>query len=129
MANQTSPATFDMFTRWLCEKCEEPGFDSWNKALHDGINFHGNYPNPHLWGDTCQCCGAPAVVAYTTLDAAPTAIFGLPSYADESDNMDRLLADPSLGTVLSPSLKRDADWSRGCMNLRPAPQATNGGAK
>jgi hypothetical protein len=95
-----TPVAFDLFTRWLCEKCEKPGIDSWNKAAHDGLDFEGDYPNPIVWGDTCQCCGAPVVVAYTTPDAAPTAIFGAPGYSDENANMDRIGADPTVGITL-----------------------------
>jgi hypothetical protein len=61
------------------------------------------------------------VVAYTTPDAAPTAIFGAPGYSDENANMDRIGADPTVGITLLPSLARDRDWSGGCMNLYPAP--------
>jgi hypothetical protein len=117
---------FDMFTRWLCEKCGEAGIDSWNKSMHDGLDFEGDYPNPAVWGDTCQHCCAPVVVAYTTPDIAPTAVFGLPGYSDENANMDRIGLDPTVGVTLRPSLKRDHDWSGGCMNLQPAP-ATIGG--
>lgn len=115
------PAAFDMFTRWRCEKCGKPGFDSWNKAAHDGLDYQGDYPNPIVRGDTCQCCGAPASVAWTVPDAAPTAIFGLPRYLDEGANMARLEADPSVGVMLQPSSERDRDWSGGCMNLRAPP--------
>jgi hypothetical protein len=40
------------------------------------------------------------VVAYTTPDAAPTAIFGAPGYSDENANMDRIGADPTVGITL-----------------------------
>lgn len=119
--------SFDQFTRWTCEICGDAGFDSWNKALHDGLNFRGNYPNPCVWGDTCQRCGAPAAVCYTTPDAAPTALFGEPGYKDEDANMARLEDNPRVGLPMRPSLERDCDWSGGCTNLQPAPEADGDG--
>lgn len=106
---------FDQFTRWLCARCGGAGFDSWNKALHDGIDWEGDYPNPAVWGDQCQSCGHPAAVAYTTPDAAPTIIYGLEDYSTERADMVRLEADPSCGETMVPSDLRDADWSRGCL--------------
>lgn len=107
----------DQFTRFLCDKCENDGFDSWNKTMHDGINYHGNYPNPCIYGLECSHCGHPAVTAYTSPDAAPTAIYSPDedSYDYEGDAMTALERDPSAGTALRPSQHRDSDWSQGCV--------------
>lgn len=109
--------TPDQFTRWLCAMCGEPGIDSWNKALHDGINWQGDYPNPAVFGDDCQSCGHPVAVAYTLPGEAPTAIYGpgFNDYSEEPEAMDALQLDPASGTPLLPSTTRDADWSGGCL--------------
>jgi len=104
----------DQYTRWLCAKCGNPGIDSWNKAMHDGVNYGGEYPNPAIFGDTCQSCGQPIVVAYSTPDTAPIALYGAPKWASEAADMDRIEADPACGETLQASDKRDADWSHGC---------------
>lgn len=106
----------DQFTRFLCDKCEEPGFDSWNKMMHDGIDFKGDYPNPCIYGLECVYCMHPATVAYFTAGIAPTVIYSPDdNYVYEEEAMDRLQANPALGQTLRPSMKRDADWSGGCL--------------
>lgn len=110
--------SFDQFTRWLCPKCGMDGFDSWNKAMFDGIvHDPDNLPNPWVIGDTCQCCGHPSVVSYTTADAAPCAILGpgFNDYSHEDEALKRFEAQPDAGVQLLPSPTRDADWSRGCL--------------
>ena len=108
---------FDQFTRWACPKCDRQGFDSWNKAMFDGVDHDpDNLPNPWTLGDTCQCCGWPCVVSYTTADAAPRAIASPDdSYAYEAGAFKAFEADPNAGTPLNPTIFRDADWSRGCL--------------
>lgn len=109
----------DQFTRFLCDKCDRPGFDSWNKAMHDGIDYEGDYPNPAVYGDECQCCGHPAAVCYTSPGLAPTAIYSPDdSYSYEGGAIDQLQADPSRGQSLRPASKRDADWSGGCVGAK-----------
>lgn len=107
----------DQFTRWLCPKCGGAGIDSWNKAMHDGIDYGGQYPNPAVFGDACQKCGWNVAICYTTADCAPTAIFAptMNNYNYELEAMNRLEADPSSGETLQPSTTRDSDWSRGCV--------------
>lgn len=106
----------DQFTRFLCDKCDKPGFDSWNKAAHDGLNFEGDFPNPMIFGDMCQCCTHPAVVAYSCPGIAPTVIYSIDDTFDyELDAMAKLESDPSCGQPLRPSDERDADWSGGCV--------------
>lgn len=106
----------DQFTRFLCDQCDKPGFDSWNKTMHDGINYHGNYPNPCIYGLECVYCGHNAVTAYTLPGVAPTVIYGPDdSYAYEEEAMVLLELDPSNGKPLRPSNQRDSDWSQGCL--------------
>lgn len=109
---------FDQFTRWLCPECDQPSFDSWNKAIFDGIDQDpDDLPNPWILGDTCQHCGHPAVTCYTTPDAPPRAIFSIDgTYAYEVFAMACFEADPAgEGVPLDPSDRRDSDWSRGCL--------------
>lgn len=109
---------FDQFTRWLCPKCGAPGFDSWNKAMFDGIvRDPDDLPNPNILGDTCQHCGHPAVTCYTLPDQPPRAILSSDgTYAYEAFAMTCFeVAPASEGVELRPSDRRDADWSRGCL--------------
>ncbi|MES2175092.1 MAG: hypothetical protein V4523_14255 [Pseudomonadota bacterium] len=111
----------DQFTRFLCPKCGAPGFDSWNKAIFDGVIHDVNaLPNPWILGDQCQACTWPAVIFYTTPDEVPRVIFGpdLHSFAYESEAMRLISADPSSGEPLLASTARDADWSRGCLHAK-----------
>lgn len=111
-----TPPTFDQFTRWLCPKCNEPGIDSWNKALHDGIDHEGDYPNPWILGDNCQCCWHPVTLAYFSQDEAPRAIVSPDeTFAYELGAMNELQANPAAGVELLPSASRDRDWSGGCL--------------
>jgi len=107
----------DQFTRWTCGKCGQAGIDSWNKAMHDGIDWDGEYPNPAVFGDTCQKCGWNVATCYTTPDCAPTAIYAADpdDFSYEQAAMEKLEADPSAGETLEPSTARDSDWSRGCV--------------
>lgn len=108
---------FDQFTRWLCPLCNEPGIYSWNKALHDGVDHGGNYPDPWILGDDCQECFHPITVAYFAADEAPRAIAGPSdgSYDYEFAAMLAFQANRTAGVELAPSTKRDSDWSRGCL--------------
>lgn len=109
----------DQFTRFLCDKCNRPGFDSWNKAAHDGLDFEGDFPNPMIFGDMCQYCTYPAVVAYSTPGIAPTAIYSVDdTFNHESEAMAVLQLDPFNGITLRPSDQRDSDWSGGCLAAR-----------
>ncbi|MFY9349101.1 MAG: hypothetical protein WBL20_08070 [Sphingobium sp.] len=110
---------FDQFTRWRCPKCGAGGFDSWNKAMFDGVSHDPDaLPNPWVLSDCCHVCAWSAVVSYTTPDAAPRAIFA-PSrcWFDSEEELAacREIVDGTDGHALLPSLVRDADWSRGCM--------------
>lgn len=111
----------DQFTRWLCPKCGEAGFDSWNKAMFDGVVQDPEaLPNPWILGDSCHVCTWPAVTCYTLPTEPPRAIFGpmLHQFSYESEAMRLILADPEAGEYLLPALKRDADWSQGCMHAK-----------
>lgn len=111
----------DQYTRFLCPKCGSPGFDSWNKAMFDGVIHDPNeLPNPWIMGDNCQTCMWPAVTYYSIPGEAPLAVFGphLHCFAYESEAMSLISADPSLGEPLLPSSDRDADWSRGCLHAK-----------
>lgn len=113
MSDKTS---FDQFTRWLCPVCGEHGIDSWNKAMHDGIDYGGDYPDPAIYGLDCDRCLHPVTVAYFAQDAAPRAIAAPEdSYAYEAAAMAKFEADRGAGVELAPSLVRDSDWSRGCL--------------
>ncbi|WP_047168863.1 hypothetical protein [Rhizorhabdus histidinilytica] len=122
-------APIDEYTRWTCERCGKPGFDSWNKAMHDGIYFAGDYPNPAIFGVDCQDCGHPAVLAYTTPHMAPRAVFGPHQYdyAYEPAAMSAFQTDPHFGVELRPSSARDRDWRGGCLSavlgITPDPAA------
>lgn len=107
----------DQFTRFLCAKCGEAGHDSWNKAAHDGINWHGNVPNPLIYGDMCHYCGWPAVVAWGAPGEPALAIYSPDesSFAYENDAMARIEGHPDDAVKLEFAVKRDADWSGGCL--------------
>lgn len=112
---------FDQFTRWLCEKCGQPGIDSWNKGVFDGTDFGADaIPNPWLLGSDCEACGHPVVLSYTTPDAPVRAIYGPvrdgpDQYSYETAAFAAFEADAGAGTELRPSSKRDVDWSAGCL--------------
>ena len=114
------PPSFDQFTRWLCPLCNEPGVDSWNKALHDGVNHHGNYPNPWILGDDCQRCWHPLTLAYFAHNEAPRAIAAPNdhSYDYEPAAMAEFQAKRAAGVELLPSASRDRDWSGGCLKAK-----------
>ena len=111
--------TFDQFTRWLCPVCNEHGIDSWNKALHDGVDHQGDYPNPWILGDDCQKCCHPITLAYFAHDEAPRAIAAPDdSYAYEPAAMAEFEANRTAGVELLPSVHRDRDWSAGCLSAK-----------
>jgi hypothetical protein len=116
---------FDQYTRWQCPKCGAAGFDSWNKALFDGVEHEPGQPLPNPWilGDTCHRCSQPAVTCYTTPDAPPRAIFSVDgTYAYEAFAMVCFEANPTgEGQPLAPSDQRDGDWRKGCIAAQ-APQ-------
>lgn len=107
----------DEFSRWLCPKCGEPGIDSWNKAMFDGLTHEGGIPALHILGDMCHHCTHPITLAYRAPGVAPRAIVGPDedSFEYEHGAMLELEADPAAGVELLPSTARDADWSRGCL--------------
>lgn len=111
--------TFDQFTRWLCPVCNEHGIHSWNKAMHDGIDFEGVYPVPAIFGDECNYCGRPVTLAYFGRDEAPRAIVSPDdSYTYEPAAMAEFEANPAAGVELLPSIFRDRDWSAGCLSAK-----------
>ncbi|WP_143066708.1 hypothetical protein [Sphingobium sp. YR768] len=119
-------SAIDQFTRFLCSKCGAAGFDSWNKAMFDGVVHDPSaLPNPWILGDQCQACTWPAVTCYTIPGEAPRAIFGphLHGFAYEGKAMELIVADPSSGQLLLPSAARDADWSRGCLHAKHSESA------
>lgn len=124
---------FDEFSRWLCSKCGEPGIDSWNKAIFDGVD-HEDVENPelpHVLGMDCTSCGWAVTVRYDTPDLPPVAIYSpVPAdatdenqYAYEGDAMAQIRADRAAGLALADAgpLERDHNWRGGCRNLRQAP--------
>jgi hypothetical protein len=111
----------DQFTRWLCPKCGAAGFDSWNKAMFDGVVQDPEaLPNPWVLGDCCGYCTWPAVTCYTLPGDPPRAIFGpmLDLFSYEEEAMRLILADPQSCEILLPATERDADWSKGCMHAK-----------
>ncbi len=113
----------DQYSRWLCPKCGRAGIDSWNKAMHDGIDHGGEYPNPWILGLDCEHCIHPVTVAWYGPDDVPRAIFGetVSDWQYEPGAMQSLETDPLAGVPLEPSTERDRDWSHGCAALREAP--------
>ncbi|WP_289145226.1 hypothetical protein [uncultured Sphingobium sp.] len=111
----------DQFTRWICPKCGADGFDSWNKAMFDGVvQDPAALPNPWVLGDCCQTCTWPAVTCYTLPGDPPRTIFGptLHQFSYESEAMQLILTDPESGEFLLPASSRDADWSQGCLHAK-----------
>lgn len=110
----------DQFTRWRCPKCNAAGIDSWNKAMFDGIaNDPASPPNPWILGDNCCHCLWPIVSRYTVPGEAPCAILSPDGRFDyEADAFNQIAADPASAITLSPTLARDADWSRGCLHAK-----------
>jgi hypothetical protein len=110
----------DQFTRFLCAKCGEAGHDSWNKAAHDGINWHGNVPNPLIYSDECHSCGWPSVVAWGAPGEGALAIYGpdAETFAYEDEAMARIEKHPEQAVALEYSAVRDGDWSGGCLAAR-----------
>lgn len=113
------PDGFDQFSRWCCPKCGTHGFDSWNKAMFDGVRHDPDaLPNPWVLSDCCHVCTWDAVVSYTTPDTPPRAIFAAgQDWLDHEEEQAacRAIVAGTAGDPLLPSLVRDADWSRGCM--------------
>jgi hypothetical protein len=107
----------DQFTRWLCPMCGEPGIDSWNKAMFDGLDHEGELPPLHILGYDCMRCWIPVTVAYRGPNVAPRAIMGPHDgpYEYEDAAMAALEGDLTSGVELLPSIARDADWSGGCV--------------
>lgn len=108
----------DQFTRFTCRKCGKAGHDSWNKALHDGLDHAGDYPNPFIVGDNCQVCWWPVVIAWYGPGEQARAIYGPDEdgFAYEADAMERI--DRGEGELLEFSDKRDGDWSGGCVAVK-----------
>jgi hypothetical protein len=110
--------TVDQFTRWLCEKCGNPGIASWNKARYDGNPFP---PESYgmIFGDNCNECWWPITVRYPAPDMAPRVIYGPDSsgFAYEPDAMDALARSLDAGAPARPSEQRDRDWSGGCSGV------------
>lgn len=106
----------DQFTRFLCRKCGEAGHDSWNKAAYDGPHHDGEVPNPLIYGDECQKCGWPAVIAWSAPGEQARAIYGPDpdSYDYEPHAIDLMERSIGNGSLLEWSTVRDADWSGGC---------------
>lgn len=111
----------DQFTRFCCPKCGEAGFDSWNKAMFDGVAHDpGALPNPWILGDCCHRCTWPAVTCYTLPGQPARAIFGpmLHDFCYEVEAWRLFVKDPCSGVALLPSPARDADWRRGCIHAK-----------
>lgn len=107
----------DQFTRWKCVKCHQSGFDSWNKAAHDGPGFGENIPARFAFGDACQECGWDAAICYTAPDTAPTIIYAPTpdDFGQTLADMEALEDDPAAGLIMEPGWQRDRDWSGGCV--------------
>lgn len=122
------------FNRWLCPRCKLPGIDSWNKAMHDGLDFGGIYPPHYQFGHYCNTCndGHPAdlVVSYGGPEDVPRVILAGVANERPPDEVARSSQrafstfdkNPNAGIACIMSHVKDGDWSRGCLHVTPSPQ-------